>query len=319
MFRKVLVALDGSNGSERSLPWVRAVAPESRLILVRVKVPVYSVGTGDTGMTMAYVMQDGAEQSLAQAARRWKPVAKTVLRQGSAAGTILDVAREHGCDLIAVTTRGGWKLYRRVLGGTTEKLLHGSRRPILVVPAWIRVPRGRLRLRRIAVPLDGSEIAEKALPLAAELARRHGADLLLLHGLADLDQAREKALRHFGDRPGSRALKQIEIELDRRRGELEKHFEGLAAELRRRGTGARALLVHGMLPQSVLEAARKEKADLMVMCVHGHGALKHLLFGAMASKMIRETSMPVLAVRHDVVGRMKPARKAGARRGSAKG
>ncbi len=263
--KKILVALDGSPTAERALAWARALAPRARLVVLRVRPPVHFMGPEAGGWSMAYVM-DGAEDYLEKVRRSVRPAPKTVLREGHVATGILDEARVQGCDLIALTTHGGARLLRRVFGGTTEQLLHHTRLPILVVPPSGKLPGPKARVRRIAVPLDGSETAERALPAARALARRLRAKLILVHCLVE---------------PAAE-------------GRVRRHFEGVARRL-----GAEAAVVAGEVPQVVLEAARARRADLIVMSVHGHGAWKHLFFGSTASKLIREASVPVLALRQE--------------------
>ncbi len=95
------------------------------------------------------------------------------------------VAAAERCDaaLIVMATHGRGGLGLRLLGSVAHNLLRLTRRPLLAVrgPAPARPTLGR-----ILVPLDGSPRAREALPVALDLARRAGAELVLLTVLAPL-------------------------------------------------------------------------------------------------------------------------------------
>jgi nucleotide-binding universal stress UspA family protein len=263
MIKKVLVALDGSARSERSLPWVLLLARGADKILLRVVEPVYALDI--YAGSLVHELQIDAQKYLLDLAPRIKPAPETLVRLGPAAPVILDVAREKGADLIALTTHGGSKVRRRLFGGTSEKLIHGSEIPLLIVPAWSgRAPRPVERVRKILVPLDGSTVSEKILPLAQQLSQDMQASLVLVHV-------------QTGNRP--------------------------APMDRLSSMGGKVVVIKGKVPDMLVTAALGEGADLIVMSAHGYGGLQRMFLGSVASKLIRETPVPVLVVRHDALRR----------------
>lgn len=295
--KRILAALDDSESSLRSLPWVRLVFPGAEVTLAHV------VEVADPLKTYADYVSELALRvsgSLDRLAHNFFPRARTVVRHGRAASEIASLAREIGADAIALTTHGGSRLHRRLIGGTAERLLHSADAPLLVVPAWQETPPPE-RLRKIAVPLDGSSASEMILPLAREIARAHGARMLLIHGLVELDRAD----RAFADMEGHAhrfpAIERIEAGLARAREEIQARFEGLAADLERDGVSAKAALVRGAIPEQVVKTAEDEGADLLVMAGHGHGAVKRAFLGSVASRLVREASFPVLVARYDAL------------------
>lgn len=133
--------------------------------------------------------------------------------------------------------------------------------------------------RRLLVPLDGSELAERALPCAQALARSLGADLILVRAASvgpwhgDLAEAQVKAV-----------------------AEAEIYLEHVAAEL----TGDHAVgysVPYGQPVEGVAEVARTRAADLIVMATHGRGGPSRLLLGSVADALVRRTQLPLLLVR----------------------
>src|SRR6185436_8429694 len=106
--------------------------------------------------------------------------AKVIVRQGKPPETIVKVAMEERCDLILMTTRGGSKVKRWAIGGVTEQVLRMSPIPVLPVQSRTRPARNN-RVRRVIVPVDGSTLAEAAVPWAADFARMLKARLVFLH------------------------------------------------------------------------------------------------------------------------------------------
>lgn len=285
MFKHVLVALDGSPEAERAVTWAQRIAPAARLVLVHVTFPVSAGGPPGSGVPLM-LFEDRSEDYLRQIARRYHPMPVMVRRVGTVAGCLLRQAVEQRCDLICLLGHGGRPLERRVLGGTTERLLHGARVPILIVPATAAPEPADVPIRRIGVPLDGSASTEAILRVASELGHGHGAELVLLHALAD------NGVRPTGgEGVGAAGLP----------AGLVARLESLAQGLIHQGVQARAVLGRGAAPGGILELAHEAQADLLLLWVYGHGGVQHLLHGALASRLIQQADLPVLAVRHDIL------------------
>ena len=155
---RVLVPLDGSTFAERALeavlPLVKARDGEIDLLSVvlreAVEIPPDLEGYHKR-------LRDRLE---------WEGVrAEYRIRLGDPATEILEVARERGADLIAMTSHGRSGLRRILMGSVTEEVLRESEIPLLVTTPEAKVEHGP----RILVPLDGSERAEEALADAARL------------------------------------------------------------------------------------------------------------------------------------------------------
>lgn len=272
IFRRVLVGLDGSEESERSLPWVRFLAPGAEFVLGRI---VESVGAGSPYVDSfsAGSILDHGESYLAQLAGRFSPRPRTELRFGSLGDGLLGIARERGCDLVSITTRGGSRLWRRLLGGATERLLHNSEFPILAVPARGSPPPAR-GLTRIAVLLDGTPETEVILPTVAGLARREESLVYLVH-CSDSPPRRSNL-------PGEHPP-----------------LEAVAQGLRSQGVRTSAIEAGDLRAEDLVREVADTGAEIIAMGVRGHGALRHLVSGGLPSRIIQHSPLPVLVLRHD--------------------
>lgn len=287
MTKRILVALDGSERSERSIPWLKLLARKADPILLRVIEPVYALDV--YALTVEEDVHKEARTYLGRISKDISPAPIQEIRKGPAAPTILDTARELKAGMIAVTTHGGSPLGRRVFGGTTEKLIHGSDLPLLVVPSWQpQVPPARIE--KILVPLDGSQTSEAIVPLAVELAQRHDARLVLAHVLT----APEEARKRYAD--------------------LEGHLRALAGKLNDQWVRTKAVIRPGRAVEEILKLVTEEDVDVIAMSAHGYGAVQRMLFGSVASAVIRESPVPVLVARQEALKSLKLPAVAEARR-----
>lgn len=135
--------------------------------------------------------------------------------------------------------------------------------------------------KRLLVPLDGSTLAESALPVAARLARAYGGSLTLL-------QVVETFTQH-----GAYLETIIEDEKDEATSYLEKvaksaELEGIETDIK----------VHvGAVAPSIITEAQASHANLVVMCSHGYTGFKRWTLGCVAQKIARHAPIPVLILR----------------------
>ena len=136
--------------------------------------------------------------------------------------------------------------------------------------------------KRILVALENSRADETLLPHVAELARVHGAELVLVH-VADGFVARNYE-----------QLKLIESQEMR---DDRVYLERSAEELRNRGLTVRTSLELGEPAEGILKAAQDHQCDLIAMTAHGHRLLGDLLFGSAIHIVRHKAQVPVLLVR----------------------
>jgi nucleotide-binding universal stress UspA family protein len=137
----------------------------------------------------------------------------------------------------------------------------------------------------LIVPLDGSDLAQRALPYAAAVARRTGASLRLVRA--------SFASAPLGDESVA-AARLVESGERAARREAEADLQATAAELRGRGLDVDTVTEPGVAADLILREA--EAADLVVMSTHGRGGLARLLYGSVADAVVRRCTAPILLV-----------------------
>jgi nucleotide-binding universal stress UspA family protein len=140
--------------------------------------------------------------------------------------------------------------------------------------------------RHILAPIDFDDTSDRALDLAAELAKAFGASLTILHTV-DIPPY---AYANFGA-----ALPPPDL-----LGILEHHArEALDGRLRKVQTAipeAKVILTTGVPWREILAAVDRVSADMVVLGTQRHGWLEHALLGSVAEKIVRASPVPVLTV-----------------------
>ncbi|HEX5417855.1 MAG TPA: universal stress protein [Chloroflexota bacterium] len=154
-------------------------------------------------------------------------------------------------------------------------------------------------LKRIVVGLDGSTLAEAALPYAEVFARAHQAALVLVravspvHDPADIPERRTHtpADDEVGDPP--------EMDFPRTRHlvyEAEHYLATIARQLRERGALVDVVVVIGEPARILVEEARGHDAEMIILSTHGRAGFGRWIYGSVADQVMREARMPVLLV-----------------------
>ena len=140
---------------------------------------------------------------------------------------------------------------------------------------------------KIVVPLDGSALAEQALPYAVKLATRLNGSLLLMRAI-DLPPL-------VSDTP-DHELQYIET-AENYLDEVSKTISDPTVEPHIEKERVQTLVVYGEKAKEIAEIAPFEKADLVVMTTHGRTGLSRLIMGSVAAKIIQISGLPVVLIR----------------------
>lgn len=143
-------------------------------------------------------------------------------------------------------------------------------------------------LKSILVGTDFSLCAARAFEIAVSLAASQGARVHLLHVLVEPIQAFDVA----------GALPYLDVKTQKEWEEAtRKRLAKAVASAEKRGVSATSEIVWGRPSDSLVQAAVKMKASLIVLGTHGRGALEKLLIGSTAERVLRLSPVPVLTVR----------------------
>jgi nucleotide-binding universal stress UspA family protein len=147
----------------------------------------------------------------------------------------------------------------------------------------------------ILLPLDGSETAAQAVPVAKEMARRFEARIHLVQ-VVDTTAA-SLALGANAAAGGVSDPAAITGEVNDQVTLAKAYLGAVAEELANDGVQATYEIQDGPAVDGIVEAAANAGADLIVLCSHGRTGLRRLVFGSVARDVARASSVPVLVVR----------------------
>ena len=150
---------------------------------------------------------------------------------------------------------------------------------------------------RILVPLDGSDLAEKALARAQGLASAFGSSIHLLQVVsrrAEMEAGRWAGMTspQAAEYSVDMARRAIEAEIARGR----EYVEGIATQLTGAGITAQAAIREGAADEKIIEYAKEQEIDLIVMSTHGYGGLRRFLLGSVTDRVVRSSDVPVLVL-----------------------
>jgi nucleotide-binding universal stress UspA family protein len=137
MFNKIVLALDGSQASQRAVSMAAELArrDKAKVVIAHVEEEVIGKGGGPIHATEDEIQAEirrQAEELSAQEIETSVEMRSVML--GGPAHAIDEIARSAGADLIVAGTRGQSPVSGLLLGSVTQRLLHISDRPVLVVP-----------------------------------------------------------------------------------------------------------------------------------------------------------------------------------------
>jgi nucleotide-binding universal stress UspA family protein len=144
------------------------------------------------------------------------------------------------------------------------------------------------RIRRIIHASDFSKASRAAFAKAVDLAKAYRAELLVVHVLSVVPP-------FLGEGYVPPNVWE-EIEAGARAG-AQRQLNRLVARARRAGVHLKSLVALGSPYEDIVRAAKRTRADLLVLGTHGRTGLTKVLLGSVAERVLRTASCPVLTVR----------------------
>ena len=140
--------------------------------------------------------------------------------------------------------------------------------------------------KKILVPLDGSELAKKALDEAEKLANCFGAEIVLFEVVP------------FMPIYGSPELVTPLIVDEKQKEAAERYLVNLSEELKKKGFKATAVVRTGQqVAVEIIDFAKESGANLIVMCTHGRSGISRWVLGSVALKVLTRAETPILLIR----------------------
>ena len=290
MYNRILVPLDGSPLAEQVLPFLQALqhglgCPVT--LLRAFNIPALGIEPpgqlidqiADTIRVEAQEYLDRVGASLADAGI----TISTVAQEREAASLIISEAEQESSTLIAMSTHGRSGVGRWVLGSVTDKVLRAGTNPMLVIrarsadtysPEVVSTRSDRratnVNIKRVAIPLDGSSVAEQVLPHAIALAKSLEVPITLV------------AVAYSG-LPDSEATEYLN-QVSRNIAEQGASTEGIN-------------VLQGNPAGAILDMLRITPDCLVAMTTRGRSGAERWVMGSVTDRVVRYSGTPVLVVR----------------------
>lgn len=141
-----------------------------------------------------------------------------------------------------------------------------------------------INIKRILAAVDFSETSDKAFDYAVSLARVFEAEVVALHVVHDPIVYAPTTGQEWRDEFERTIKEKLDALLNRHTCE---------------GVEVTAVIKQGGAWLEIIEYAKSENCDMIVLGTHGHGPVQHMLMGSVAEKIVRKAKHPVLVVRPD--------------------
>lgn len=297
MYRRILIPLDGSDASRTAIDFASRLACEQLLLLTvepddHLQIPPALTGV-DPDWKERYAQRVRRDlESVAEPLRRRGRNVEVDVRYGDAAEQIIDSAKS--ADLIVMTTHGRGAPGRVIFGSTADRVARHGTTPTLLLRRGAHATEPATP-GRVVVPLDGSALAERAIPEAAKLAGTLNVPVHLVRAV-DLDHV-VAALRERSpiDAPGASSDDRYERARLETKRQAATYLEEQASAPWAEGLIVDTEILKGT-PAFVLLWLLKPE-DVVVMTTHGLGGYRRWAIGSVAEKLVRESPGPVLLVR----------------------
>lgn len=298
MYDNILVPLDGSSLAEAILPYVSRLASSlnAKVVLLTTidpESPAFLGGEeeGSSELSREQMLERSkthAREYLTNLKGKLVVDAELVVAEGSPAQCIIEEQERHGCDLIAMSTHGRTGIARGIIGSITDKVVHASGRPVLVVRAQEEHERpSSLDVNNLIVPLDGSMLSESVLSHAEGLAKRLSLEVILVEAINVRVQDVYFGGGFYVDPTP------LEEELVKR---AEKYLEEVSQRLRSHGVNVRWKSLLDVPALGVAKFARETPNSIIAMSTRGRSGFTRWLVGSVTDKVVREAGVAVLIV-----------------------
>jgi nucleotide-binding universal stress UspA family protein len=280
-YRKILVAIDGSESSKNALHQAFKLANEEKCwITVTSVVPPYEGEIEILGVKdIRAALRKPCEDALAEVeaiAKTERMLVKTVCEEGEVYERIVDLADSENCDVIVMGRRGLRRIERTLIGSVTARVIGHTQRDVLVVPNGTTVG-----WKTIVLATDGSKYSTTATERAIAFAKSYGGELKVI-SVVDVPS------EFYAEAPQA-----VEA--------LVRKAKGFVADVKKQaesaGVRAETFVGEAEAYQAINNLAQEQKANMIVLGSHGRTGLRRLLMGSVTEAVIGHAPCPVLVVK----------------------
>ncbi|RJO62501.1 MAG: universal stress protein [Dehalococcoidia bacterium] len=286
MFDRIIVPLDGSAESEIVLPYVAAVATAFSNDVVLVSAAEQD--TSEKSQQIESYLKHTAEELKSNIKKQPALNITTSLLKGKPADEILKYAAQKKADLIIIAGHGASGGNSKLMGNIATKILSASNRPVLLVKTKdIRGTAPSGLIKRILVPLDGSEMSEGALKTIEPMAAALGAEIVLFQAV--------EPVRYV---PGFETMVPNVVlpSDDEIKRSASNYLNGVEKPLKQRGIRTSSVIIADAPAEAIIDYADSGNIDMIAMTTHGFSGIKRWVFGSTTEKVLQAGSRPVLLI-----------------------
>ncbi len=301
MYRNIMVPVDGSPFAREAVLHALRIASQSgaTLRLVRIAISPAYLGSpnglnppGGTAEPHSDELSD--LYSLAAECRAHSKVTVTAdLERGPVVDALTGYAKRHDVDLIVMRSHARHGLARAWFGSVADGLIRESGLPVLVVrpPSVATALETGFHHQRILVPLDGSDLAKRALAPAVALAKIDGSSLILLRIVAEWKHREPGALESSVGPAGANEVSAAQRYLD----------SLLTAPDEKSLRVIRRVIVASDIPATILQIAADHEVDLVALATRGLGGLRRAAAGSVSDSVMRGSTVSTMVI-HPPIG-----------------
>ena len=145
--------------------------------------------------------------------------------------------------------------------------------------------------KRILIPLDGSPLAEAALPAGLELATRFDSKITIVRVL-------QPPHLMITDANGGVYATLLQELREQAEADARIYLQNFMGSLRQQGFDVGMKLVENEnIAEAVLDVVDMVKADIIVMSTHGRGGISRWVYGSIADRLLQQADVPILLIR----------------------
>jgi nucleotide-binding universal stress UspA family protein len=282
---RTLLAVDGSESANEALRLLKYLAIDQLCVLhaLNVPKPAYPMMVPEVAKELYQEVERGMREDGERLLDRTfsllpfhtGPVTR-VLKVGSPAEIILTTAEQEKIQLIVMGARGLGPIKERLFGSVSHRILTSAPCAKLIVSGPVK------RMRKVLLPLKSSSDTEDAIGFLQLTPFRESVELTLLSVLPPITPSW-----------GTAALAAEPLQA-RERENAQLFLQSAAGRLQRLGYTTKSQVLIGTPVELILDQAKGQDADLILMGSRGRQGVRRLVLGSVSHAVLHHAPCPVL-------------------------
>ncbi len=288
IFKKILCPVDFSEYSILALRYATALAKDNEAELIVYHsipdlTPAISYLEGEFLLTVSDALSNNAKSTLNDWIKKFVSpdlVVEKIVGHGNPADSIVEISRKLRIDLLVMGTHGVTGYERFLMGSVTNRVLHKSSVPVLVVSKTshhfiYENEKNPVQIKRIVCPLDFDNNNLWTIGIALSFARKYDSEMIFLHVI----NRKQNGRWHETEKNSLAKL------------------EALASPVMDENIPVKFLVCNGDAADVILKTAEEQNADLVIMGHHTRNPIDEIFLGSIARRVVTNSSRPILVAR----------------------